>query len=113
MNIRKTTVIAFCLPALMPGSALAWGAHAHRIINKIAVENLPEEIPAFLHTPEAAWQIAELGCEADRSKGAGQPHDHDLDPGHYVNVWDDGTVGGVPLSPLPPTREDYDTALRA
>jgi hypothetical protein len=113
MSIGKIAVIAFCLSVLAPSGAWAWGAYGHRIISKIAVESFPDEIPAFLRTPEAAWQLAELGREADRSKGAGKSHDHDLDPGHYVNVWDDGTVGGVPLSPLPATREDYDTALRA
>src|SRR5215469_12699837 len=113
MNIGKSIIIAGCLATIVPSGAWGWGAYGHRIITKIAVESLPEEIPAFLRTPEAAWRLAELGREADRSKGAGQPHDHDLDPGHYVNVWDDGTVGGVPLNPLPATREDYDTALRA
>jgi hypothetical protein len=113
MKARTTLVLLSVLAVMAPASAWAWGANAHRTISKIAVESLPEEIPAFLRAPESAWQTAELGREADRSKGAGQPHDHDLDPGHHVYVWDDGTVGGVPLNPLPATREDYDTALRA
>lgn len=96
-----------------PAPALAWGASGHRIISTLAAETLPDEIPGFLRTPDAAWQIGELGREADRSKGAGQPHDHDLDPGHYVDIGDDQTIAGVPVAHLPPTREAYDTALRA
>ncbi len=98
---------------LVPNPALAWGSSGHRIISEIAIENLPDEIPAFLRSPEIARQIGELGREPDRSKGTGNPHDADLNPGHYVNIGDDKTVFGVPLNPLPLTREDYDTALRS
>jgi hypothetical protein len=36
------------------------------------------------------------------------------DPGHFVDISDDGSVlGGPRLDALPPTREDYETALRA
>lgn len=92
--------------------ALAWGATGHEWISGIAAEQLPDEIPAFLRTPEAIAQIAVLGRELDRSKGAGQPHDAERDPGHRVGLADDGTVGGVALAGLPVTREDYDTLLR-
>jgi hypothetical protein len=92
--------------------ALAWGASGHRMISRLAIENLPLEIPAFLRTPEVAKMIGELGREPDRSKGAGNSHDHDFDPGHYINYSDDFTVFGVsPLDTLAFTREDYDTAL--
>jgi hypothetical protein len=40
----------------------------------IAVESLPEEIPPFLRTPEAAWQIAELGRETSADAAVGYPH---------------------------------------
>jgi hypothetical protein len=96
------------------GEALAWGATGHRMVSRLAVETLPSEVPAFLRTPEAVQLIGELAREPDRSKGTGNSHDHDLDPGHYINYADDFTVAGVsPLSALALTREDYDTALRA
>jgi hypothetical protein len=94
--------------------ALAWGATGHRLISSLAMENLADELPAFLRTPEAAELVGELSREPDRAKGTGNSHDHDLDPGHYINLSDDFTVAGVlPLNTLPPTREDYDTALRS
>lgn len=78
------------------------------------MEVLPEELPAFLRTPEVAAEVTLLGRELDRSKGSGTIHDRERDPGHYVNLDDDGNVmGGVPLNPLPASREAYDTALRA
>lgn len=53
-----------------------------------------------------------MGRELDRSKGAGKMHDSERDPGHYVDMTDDGAVEGVlPITQLPVTREEYDTLL--
>lgn len=110
---RAITVLV-TLSVLPCKESLAWGATGHRMISRMAVENLPAEIPAFLRTPEVAEQIGDLGREPDRSKDVGNSHDHDLDPGHYINYSDDFTVAGVsPLNTMTMTREDYDTALRA
>jgi hypothetical protein len=58
--------------------------------------------------------IGELAREPDRSRDAGQPHDNDSDPAHFVDASDDGTVlEGPMLNALPLSRQDYDTALRA
>ena len=101
------------LAAAMPSQALAWGGKGHRIIGELAARNFPAAIPAFLRTPQAVAAIGELAREPDRSRDAGQPHDNDRDPGHFVDVSDDGTVlGGPRLDALPPSRQDYDTALR-
>jgi hypothetical protein len=104
---------AFAL-AMTPATALAWGATGHRLIGEAAVRALPAELPAFLRTSEAARDVGELSREPDRSKGAGRTHDSDRDPGHFLDLGDDGAVfGGPKLGALPPTREDYDTQLRA
>jgi len=96
-----------------PQPALAWGATGHRLISSLAASILPDEIPAFLRTPDMAWQIGELGREPDRSKGAGAEYDGEHSPGHWINVGDDRLVAGGPrLMALPATRQDYDTALR-
>jgi len=111
----KNTMWAMALLAfLTPSSALAWGATGHRYIGEIAIEALPEEVPAFLRTSEVARQVGELAREPDRWRGSGQAHDAERDPGHFVNVGDDLLIlGGPSLSALPPTRSDYDTALRS
>ena len=101
------------LALLVPTHAFAWGATGHEYVSGIAVETLTSEIPAFVRTPKAIDTIATLGRELDRSKGAGLTHDSERDPGHYVNLTDDGAVVGVfPLELAPQTRETYDTALR-
>jgi hypothetical protein len=92
----------------------AWGATGHELVSGIAAEKLPDDVPAFVHTPEAVAEIAVMGRELDRSKGSGLTHDSERDPGHWVTLSDNGAVAGaLPLSRLPLTREDYDTLLRA
>jgi hypothetical protein len=93
---------------------LAWGATGHREIGELAIQALPADLPAFLRTPETAQAVGELAREPDRARGAGQPHDTDLDAGHFVDLDDAGHINGGPmLSALPPTREAYEGELRA
>jgi hypothetical protein len=91
----------------------AWGAMGHREIGELAMEALPAELPAFFRTPEVVQAVGELAREPDRTRDAGQPHDSDLDPGHFVDLDDTGRVNGGPmLDALPSTREAYESALR-
>jgi hypothetical protein len=100
--------------AAAPASALAWGATGHRLIGQAAEKALPADMPQFLRTAQAIEDVGELSREPDRSKGSGKTHDADRDPGHFLDMSDDGTVlGGPRVDALPITREDYDTALRA
>jgi hypothetical protein len=96
------------------GEALAWGDTGHRLIGLLAIQALPVQLPAFLRAPQAALDIGELAREPDRSRGAGRTHDQDRDPGHFVDGDDEGKVlGGPALDHLPPTRQEYETQLRA
>ena len=107
-------LILITLSLLPHQEVLAWGTAGHRMVSRLAIMSLPGEIPAFLRTAKAAESIGELAREPDRSKGTGNSHDHDLDPGHYINLSDGLAVAdAVPIDPLPATREDYDTALRS
>ncbi len=114
---RSILILGVCTGAVLSAAAsqaLAWGATGHRLIGEAAIATLPAELPPFLRTPAAVQAVGELAREADRSKGAGQPHDHDLDPGHYLDLDDQGKVnGGPPLAGLPANHEDYEVALKA
>lgn len=113
MRFRRCLLGLVCAAlAAAPLPAGAWGAQGHRIVNGVAIRALPDTLPAFLRTPLAHDEIALLGPEADRVKGAGDPLDDDDNPGHYLDVLDDATIAGVvKLSALPKDRQDYDKAL--
>jgi hypothetical protein len=106
-------VLAAALASVIPNSVLAWGSTGHRFIGEVAIRALPAETPAFLRTPQAAIDVGEYSREPDRSKGAGRTHDSDRDPGHFLDLSDDGTVlGGPTLATLPTTRAEFDAAVR-
>ena len=119
MKIEFCTRAAFALAALgigalAPQNALAWGSTGHRLTAELAIRNLPASLPDFVRSEDAVWEVGELAREPDRSRGAGDPHDKDLDPGHFVDVSDDLKIlEGPSLTALPATRADYDSALRA
>jgi hypothetical protein len=111
--MRKILMLSAAALVFSSG-ALAWGPDGHRMISDLAVKALPDEIPAFLRTPGAAEEAGYLGPEADRQRGAGPSFDAERSPAHFLDVSDDLTIlGGPSLKALPPTREQYDTALRA
>ncbi|AAK23109.1 hypothetical protein [Caulobacter vibrioides] len=97
-------------------SALAWGASGHRVVGVVAASNLPADVPAFLRTPTAIAAIGEYAREPDRWKGSGKIHGTDRDSAHFLDLDDEGRMYGGPMftvATLPPTRADYETALRA
>jgi hypothetical protein len=114
MRLRPLLLLFCAALAAAPLPAYAWGAQGHRIVNGAAVRTLPESVPAFLRSAAAHDEIALLGPEADRVKGAGAPLDDDDNPGHYLDALDDFTVAGVvKMSAFPKDRAEYDRALRA
>ncbi len=112
------------------GPAWAWGHSGHVGVSRLAILNLPAELPQFVRSPQAAVEIGELGPEPDESKTTGivtgtsasgslqtarTAHDAERDPGHYIDIDEGGFAlgGAVALMALPPTREAFDTAQRA
>jgi hypothetical protein len=96
-------------------SAFAWGSSGHRVVGVVGAGALPADVPAFLRTPTAIAAIGEYAREPDRWKGSGKIHDTDRDAAHFLDVDDQGRMYGGPLftvATLPPTRVDYETALR-
>lgn len=113
-RLAPVVLAAAALVGLTPGAVFAWGGAGHRFIGEAAMRSLPLETPAFLHSAQAVLDVGEFSREPDRVKGAGRLVDNDLDPGHFLDLNDDGTVlGGPALAALPLTRAEYDTVLRA
>lgn len=106
------TVLCALVLALLPLQAFAWGTKGHTIINRLAAQSLPASLPAFVRTAAASNEIAYLGPEEDRIKGAGRSWDDDNDPGHYVDLQDNGTIDNVVrLTSLPVGLKAYARAL--
>jgi len=112
--MKRLLALGLCaLVVAAPSTLFAWGATGHRILGEAAIRALPAEVPAFLRTPQAALDVGELSREPDRSRGAGKLHDQDRDPGHFIDLDDDGKLlGGPPMLPLAATRADFETQLR-
>jgi hypothetical protein len=95
--------------------AQAWGLKGHTIIGDAAVAHLPADLPAFMQTTSAKDEIVYLQSEEDRLKiGVAQDRAwaREWTTDHYLDIGDDGTVGGViSLDALPATRDDYIKAL--
>jgi hypothetical protein len=115
MRRRLPFALALLALAAAPaGPAFAWADTGHRLVATLAAEAFPAEIPAFLRSRQAVARLGEIAREPDRSKGAGQPHDADLDPAHFVDVDDAGKIlGGPTLDALPANRQGYEQALQA
>lgn len=77
------------------------------------MQHLPAELPAFLQTQAAKDEIVYLQSEEDRLKIGDEEvaWAREWPTDHYLDVEDDGTVAGVALSALPPTRDEFEQLL--
>ena len=81
ITIKKIAAATCFLLITVPG--IAWSNRGHRMVNLVAAETLPSDMPAFMRTPQAIAEIAYLGPEPDRwrpvtapelNKAAGPDH---------------------------------------
>ena len=87
-----------------------WGAEGHRMINRLAAEHLPADLPAFLKTPAAIDEIEYLGPEPDRWRSPGEPElSNEQAPEHFLDLELASVLGNT----LPRRRYDFIAALYA
>ena len=112
--IVRNCALAIALTLAVPGMAFAWGSTGHYLISRAAAESLPSTLPGFLRSAAAIDEIETLGAEEDVMKGSGESWDDDNDPGHFLDVNDDGTVAGVVrLDRLPNDMKAFAQALES
>lgn len=113
----RRMVLALAAVAVMAAPAAdvgAWGATGHRLIGVAAMRALPDEIPAFLRTTEAATEVGELAREPDRWKGGPRTHARERDTAHFIDFDDNGyvlTPQGPHIDAMPELRSEYEAAL--
>ena len=95
------------LPVLLSQRGFGWGADGHRLINRIAAETLPSDVPAFLRDARAEETISYLGPEPDRWRDHAEPELAAAQaPEHFIDL---EYADLVPE--LPHRRYDYIRAL--
>ena len=63
--MRGLWVLLLTLAATWPGQqAFGWGATGHEFVSGIAIEKLPDDVPAFVRDPATLPEIAVMGREA-------------------------------------------------
>src|SRR5271170_2280513 len=107
-RLRRLAALAL-LPLLAVPPSFGWGDVGHRMINRLAAENLPADVPAFLRTPEAINEIEYLGPEPDRWRSLAEPELNAVQaPDHFIDFEFADIIGT-----LPRRRYDYIAALTA
>ena len=86
----------------------AWGADGHRMINRLAAQLLPKDVPEFLRSSSAVDAMEYSGPEPDHWKSTAEPELSAVGSAdHFIDMeWAD-LIGG----PLPRKRYDYIRAL--
>ena len=103
----RCVIAAALLPVLLARQGFAWGSDGHRMINRVAAETLPTDVPVFLRDARAQQTMDYLGPEPDRWRNhaeaelaAAQAPEHFLDL-EYADL----------VGELPRRRYDYVRAL--
>ena len=94
---------------LQPVAAHAWGNEGHRLINRLAANALPADVPAFLTSETAANEIEYLGPEPDRWRSKAEPELLAAQaPEHFIDLEPADALG-----PLPHLRLDFEAKVFA
>jgi hypothetical protein len=92
-----------------PQFAHAWGNEGHRMVNRLATESLPVDVPAFLHSEAAVDEIEYLGPEPDRWRSPAEPELNAAQaPEHFIDLEPADALG-----PLPHKRLDFEAKVFA
>ncbi|HVT97971.1 MAG TPA: S1/P1 nuclease [Acidobacteriaceae bacterium] len=104
---RPSALALFCLFSVPLSHA--WGSKGHRIINRLAAQALPADIPAFLRAPDAINEIDYLGPEPDRWRSRAEPELNAAQaPDHFIDLEYADLIGTLPRE-----RYEYIAALYA
>jgi hypothetical protein len=103
MRSRRFHLAAAVL-ATVAAQAVAWNAHGHRTVTRLALDGLSPDMPSWLHDPGVIARIADQSNEPDRWRGTHRPAiNHEANPEHYIDI-EDLDQYGLTLAKLPPYR---------
>jgi hypothetical protein len=107
--VRMAAAVSL-LPLMTVQQGMAWGRDGHMLINRLAVENLPRDVPGFLRSGAAVDMVVFLAPEPDEWKTpqASSELSSVQSPDHFIDMEWANLVG-----PLPKKRYDFIRALEA
>ena len=101
-----TAALRIILVTVQP--LMGWSNRGHRLINLVAAQSLPADMPVFMHTPQAVAQMAYLGPEPDRWRPDTAPElSRASSPDHTFHL-----EAALIASPLSRRRYDYKGAMQ-
>src|ERR1700677_1634030 len=107
LGLVRVVVAAALLPVMLVQQGLAWGKDGHMMINRLAGEALPKDVPEFLRSKEALDALEYYGPEPDRWKSPAEPELNAAgSPEHFIDLEYADLVGD-----LPRRRYDFVRAL--
>ncbi len=90
-----------------PPRAAAWDYEGHRLVNLVALKQLPSGYPDWARSPEARERIAFLGGEMDRWRNTPHyPLRHANNPDHFLDLEDLEPLG-LAITNLPIFRYEF------
>ena len=102
-------LVALSLVALLPNIAHAWGNEGHRMVNRLAIQTLPADVPAFMRSEAALNEIEYLGPEPDRWRSQAEAElSMAQAPEHFIDLEPADALG-----PLPHRRLDFEAKVFA
>ena len=103
------SLAAFLLVIGQTPAAHAWGNDGHRMINRLAANSLPTDVPAFLRATDVLNEIEYLGPEPDRWRSPAEPELVSAQaPEHFIDLEPADALG-----PLPHKRFDFEAKAYA
>jgi S1/P1 Nuclease. len=104
--LRFAVAVAL-VPSLSVQPSFAWGADGHKMINRLAIANLPKDVPAFLRNGNALDIVEYIAPEPDRWRNKAVPELADEQaPEHFFDL-----EYAALLGPLSKKRYEYMRAL--
>ena len=109
-TITRAAVASALISVLASQPAWAWGSDGHRMINRLAAQYLPADVPAFLRNGNALDTLDYLGPEPDRwrQRDAEPELVATQAPDHFIDMEYADLIGTFPK-----TRYDFIRTLAA
>jgi hypothetical protein len=97
-SFARVAVASTLISVLATQPAWAWGNDGHRMINRLAIQFLPSDVPAFLRNGNALDTVEYLGPEPDRWRNRAEKELSDTQaPDHFIDMeW--AKLGRVPCT---------------